>query len=376
MTTTAEGRRPISAEALFTPFDLGPLHLRNRVVMAPMTRYFSPGGTPGPGVAEYYARRARADVGLIITEGVFVGHPTAGYVSTVPRFYGDEALAGWKAVLDAVHAAGGKIMPQLWHVGVQSQPGDAPDPARPPSSASGLLGPGARVGEPMTQAEIDAAIEAFAAAAADAARLGFDGVELHGAHGYLLDTFFWHGTNERQDRYGGDLPTRTRFVAEIVRECRSRTRPDFPIVLRFSQWKSVDYDARLAPTPAALEQFLAPLADAGVDIFHCSTRRFWEPEFPGSELNLAGWTRKLSGRPTITVGSVGLTQDLFASFAGGTAAASGNVADLVRMFERGDFDLFAVGRALLADPEWASKLRRGRLDEFRGFSREAMGQLL
>jgi 2,4-dienoyl-CoA reductase-like NADH-dependent reductase (Old Yellow Enzyme family) len=375
MTTTAEGRPPTSVNALFAPFDLGALHLANRIVMAPMTRYFSPDGVPGPGVAEYYARRARADVGLIITEGVFVNHPTAGYVTTVPSFYGEAALAGWTGVLAAVHAAGGKIMPQLWHVGVQSQPGDAPDPARPPSSASGLLGPGQRVGEPMTAAEIEAAIEAFASAAADAARLGFDGVELHGGHGYLLDSFFWHGTNERQDRYGGDVAARTRFVADIVRECRRRTRPDFPILLRFSQWKNVDYDAKLAATPAALEQFLGPLTDAGVDIFHCSTRRFWEPEFSGSELNLAGWTRKLSGKPTITVGSVGLTQDLFASFAVDNTPASGNIAHLVRMFERGDFDLVAVGRALLADPQWSTKLRHGRLDEFGGFNRNAMGEL-
>jgi 2,4-dienoyl-CoA reductase-like NADH-dependent reductase (Old Yellow Enzyme family) len=186
---------------------------------------------------------------------------------------------------------------------------------------------------------------------------------------------FWHGTNERQDRYGGDVAARTRFVADIVRECRRRTRPDFPILLRFSQWKNVDYDAKLAATPAALEQFLGPLTDAGVDIFHCSTRRFWEPEFSGSELNLAGWTRKLSGKPTITVGSVGLTQDLFASFAVENTPASGNIAHLMRMFERGDFDLVAVGRALLADPQWSTKLRQGRLDEFGGFNRNAMGEL-
>ena len=360
---------------LFTPFALGRLQLPNRIVMAPMTRYFSPGGVPGPGVAAYYARRAAADVGLIITEGVFVDHPTAGYVSTVPRFYGETALAAWKGVLDAVHAVGGKIMPQLWHAGAQPQPGDAPDPANPPLSASGLLGPGQRVGAPMTESQIAAVIEAFASAAEDACRLGFDGVELHGGHGYLLDSFFWHGTNERSDRYGGDLAARTRFVAEIVGACRRRTAPEFPISLRFSQWKNVDYNAKLAIDPNQLDQFLGPLVDAGVDIFHCSTRRFWEAEFPGSDLNLAGWTRKLAGRPTITVGSIGLSLELFASFAADNTPLAENITLLTKMFERGDFDLVAVGRSLLVDPAWARKLREGRLDEFQGFHRAAIGTL-
>jgi 2,4-dienoyl-CoA reductase-like NADH-dependent reductase (Old Yellow Enzyme family) len=357
-------------DSLFTPFEMGELRLPNRIVMAPMTRYFAPNGVPSPGVAEYYARRAAADVGLIITEGVFVDHPTAGYASSVPHFYGDAALAAWSEVLAQVHGVGGKIMPQLWHAGVQPQPGDVADPNHPPLSASGLMGPDQRVGEPMTEAEIEAVINAFASAAQDADRLGFDGIELHGGHGYLLDSFFWHGTNIRTDRYGGDLAARAGFAAEIVRECRRRTRPGFPIVLRFSQWKNVDYDAKLASTPAALESFLAPLVDAGVDMFHCSTRRFWEPEFEGSDLNLAGWTRKLAGRPTITVGSIGLTQDLFASFAEENTPASGNLPLLLTMLDRGDFDLIAIGRALLVDPYWATKVREGRTDELRGFQRD------
>lgn len=364
-----------AVDSLFTPFEIGELKLPNRLVMAPMTRYFSPDGAPGPGVAEYYARRASADIGLIITEGVFIDVPSAGFASTVPHFYGAEALAAWGDVLGAVHAAGGRIMPQLWHAGVQPQPGDVPDPANPPLSASGLLGPDQRVGEPMTHAEIEAVINAFATAAEDADRMGFDGVELHGGHGYLLDSFFWNGSNIRTDRYGGDVGARTRFVADIVRACRRRTRPGFPISLRFSQWKNVDYNAKLANTPAELESFLGPLIDAGVDIFHCSTRRFWEPEFPDSDLNLAGWTKKISGLPTITVGSIGLTHDLFASFAEDDTPASGNIAQLIRMLDRGDFDLVAVGRALLADPQWAIKVREGRNDELHGFQRQVLGTL-
>src|ERR1019366_3011802 len=129
---------------------------------------------------------------------------------------------------------------------------------------------------------------AFGEAAASAQRLGFDGVEIHGAHGYLLDQFFWHVTNRRTDGYGGDLPARTRFAVEVIREIRSRVTADFPVCLRYSQWKLQDYNAKLANSPNELERFLAPLTDAGVDLFHCSQRRIWEPEFEGSSLNLAG----------------------------------------------------------------------------------------
>jgi 2,4-dienoyl-CoA reductase-like NADH-dependent reductase (Old Yellow Enzyme family) len=234
----------------------------------------------------------------------------------------------------------------------------------------------------MTQTEIAGVIEAFARSAAEAQRIGFDAVELHGAHGYLIDQFFWEGTNRRTDRYGGDLVDRTRFAVDIIRECRRRVGPGFPLVLRFSQWKSQDYSARLATTPSELARFLQPLVDAGIDSFHCSTRRFWEPEFEGSDLNLAGWTKKLTGKPTITVGSVALNTDFVEPFRGATDGGLATVAGtlphldrLVEMLARGDFDLVAVGRALLADPWWPLKVRDGRFDELRPFTREVLKTL-
>ena len=173
----------------------------------------------------------------------------------------------------------------------------------------------------MSDADIADVIAAFATSARHAKELGFDGVEMHGAHGYLIDQFFWEGTNERDDAYGGDLGERTTFRRRDRRApCAGAVGPDFPILLRFSQWKQQDFAAKLAPTPQELEQFLAPLVDAGVDVFHCSTRRFWEPEFEGSDLNLAGWTKKLTGKPTITVGSVGLNQEFIATYRGESAS--------------------------------------------------------
>jgi len=371
----------VSASELFRPFRLNGLSLPNRIVMAPMTRNYSPRGIPGTDVEAYYRRRADGGVGLILTEGV-APCPGAQNAPKVPHIYGHKAIQGWAKVVTTVHAAGGHIGVQLWHVGaVQHTYGSAKLPASP-VSPSGLLEPGRHVGEPMTHGQIDAAIEAFAQGAAEAQRIGFDAVELHGAHGYLLDQFFWDGTNHRTDQYGGDLADRTRFAAEIIRECRRRVGPDFPLVLRFSQWKSQDYSARLATTPTELARFLRPLVDAGVDAFHCSTRRFWAPEYDGSDLNLAGWTKKLTGKPTITVGSVALNTDFVEPFRGATDRASGNGAGkvahldrLVEMLVRGDFDLVAIGRALLADPAWPLKVRAGRIGELRPFTPEVLETL-
>lgn len=364
-------------QALFAPFRLGNLELPTRVVMAPMTRSFSPGGVPNAKVIEYYRRRAAAGVGLIVTEGTTVGHKAANGYPNVPRFYGEDALAGWKQVVDAVHAEGGKIVPQLWHVGNVRKLGTEPDASVPGYGPMEKVKDGQVVVHGMTQADIDEVIAAFAQAARDAKAIGMDGVEIHGAHGYLIDQFFWEGSNQRTDGYGGDLAARSRFAIELIQAVRAAVGPDFPIILRYSQWKQQDYSARLVQTPEQLEAFLKPLSDAGVDIFHCSTRRFWEPEFEGSDLNLAGWTRKLTGKPTITVGSVGLDGE-FLQFMVKTdkVAAPASLENLLERLNKEEFDLVAVGRALLVDPDWAVKVREGREQDILPFSRDALTSLV
>jgi 2,4-dienoyl-CoA reductase-like NADH-dependent reductase (Old Yellow Enzyme family) len=333
--------------------------------MAPMTRSHSPGGVPGPDVAAYYRRRAEGGVGLIITEGTYVADPAAGFDPNVPRFHGPESLAGWRRVAEEVHAAGGLIFPQLWHVGMASGGrAESPEGARP-------MGP-----DSMTDCDIADVIEAFGISAASAKELGFDGVELHGAHGYLIDQFFFDQTNHRTDAFGGDLVGRTRFATEVIQEVRRKIGPEFPLVLRYSQWKLQDYDAKLARTPEELELFLRPLVDAGVDVFHCSQRRFWEPAFSGSDLNLAGWTKKLTGKPTITVGSVTLDEDFMTSFRTESTAAVTGIDELVRRLERGEFDLVALGRTLIVNPDWPKKIRRGEIGTLNPFQREALKELV
>ncbi|MER5600393.1 NADH:flavin oxidoreductase [Streptomyces sp. NPDC002265] len=364
-----------AAEILSRPVEINGLTVPNRIVMAPMTREFSPDGVPGEDVVSYYARRAAAGVGLIVTEGTYVGHDSAGYSDRVPRFHGEDQLAGWAKVTDAVHAAGGTIVPQLWHIGMVRRAGQPPVADAPPVGPSGLYKEGAEVtGQAMTQQDLDDVVEAFAKAAAEAERIGFDGIELHGAHGYLIDQFLWAGTNRRTDAYGGDPVARTKFAAEIVAAVRAAVSPRFPVIFRYSQWKQQQYDARLAETPQELEAILAPLAAAGVDAFHASTRRYWVPEFDDSDLNLAGWTKKLTGRPAITVGSVGLDGDFINAFVGEGSPVRG-IDNLLDRFERDEFDLVAVGRALLQDPQWAAKVLADRFDELKPYDAAALKTL-
>jgi 2,4-dienoyl-CoA reductase-like NADH-dependent reductase (Old Yellow Enzyme family) len=363
---------------LFRPFEFGPLWLDNRIVMAPMTRYGSPAGVPGDDVAEYYARRARGGVGLIITEGTAIEHAAASPHPDVPSFFGEAALAGWREVLRRVHAAGGKIMPQLWHVGSARRPGTAPHLTVPGYSPSGIAKPGGRVvGHAMTERDIADVIDAYAKAARTAKELGFDGVELHAAHGYLIDQFFWAALNQREDGYGGSLEARARFAKEIVVAVRAAVGPDYPVVLRYSQWKLQDYHAKLAETPAQLDALLSILVAAGVDIFHCSTRRFYSPEFVGSPLNLAGWTKKLTGKPAITVGSVGLDTEFVSDKGDGmNSAKTDDIAALLERLAADEFDLVALGRSLIGDAEWAQKVRQGRAREIHSFERSMLDRLV
>lgn len=370
-------------DSLFRPFRSRSLSLRNGLAMAPMTRAYSPSGVPGADVAAYYKRRAEGGVGLIITEGTWIPHPSASNEDKAPRLYGEDALSGWAEVVRGVHAAGAQIVPQLWHVGLTHRPkapniyDEVEEDFLNRVSPSGYVAVGDKISEGMSQGEIEAVIQAYATAAATAKSLGFDGVEIHGAHGYLVDQFLWHETNKRSDRWGGDISGRINFAVELARACRSAVGPDFAIILRFSQWKLQDYRARLATTPADLEAFLLPLADAGIDIFHASQRRFWEPEFEGSDLNLAGWAKKITGKPSIAVGSVGLGRE-HPQTAGdeGSTEILKKLNLLFEMHARGDFDLVAVGRALIADPDWPLKVRDGRYQELRPFDVDLLASLV
>jgi 2,4-dienoyl-CoA reductase-like NADH-dependent reductase (Old Yellow Enzyme family) len=359
---------------LFRPFRIRGLELKNRIVMAPMTRARSPGAFPNDANVAYYQRRAAGEVGLILSEGTLTRRKGAGNDANIPLFWGEQPLAGWQRVIAAVHAAGGKMGPQLWHQGMSRKPGTGHFPDAPSDGPSGINLQGQNIADEPSEAEVLDMAQAYADAAGDARRLGFDCVELHGAHGYLIDEFFWERTNRRTDRFGGPLERRAEFAAEVIRRCRLAVG-DLPIIIRISQWKSVDYAAKVAFTPQELERWIKVLADAGVDAIHCSQRRILEPEFPDIDgpngLNLAGWVKKLSGLPTISVGSVGLTSEFTGAFRG-EGSSIGKLDETIARLDRGEFDLVAVGRALLQDPEWVLKIKPDRHGELRDYDAKAL----
>lgn len=364
-----------SVELLFRPLAFGATTLRNRIVMGPMTRRRSPGGVPGANVAAYYRRRAAGGVGLVVTEGTYIDHPGASAYANVPHFFGAESLAGWADVLAGVHAEGAAMIPQLWHVGGLRERGMAPDPQVPGYGPCEVAKDGILTVKAMNQADMAEIAQSYGRGARAARETGFDGVAVHAAHGYLIDQFFWEATNRRQDEYAGSIENRCRFAVQVLETIRHEVGPDFPIVFRFSQWKQNDYEARIARTPDELGIILRTLVAAGVDVFDVSARRFWLPAFAGSDLCLAGWTRRLSGKPVIAVGSVGLDQPHQSKVYRRPDNVDAKVTDIGTVLERmsqGDFDLVAVARAILADAQWPEKIRRGAYDEITPFTHAAM----
>ena len=357
---------------LFEPYKLKNLNLRNRVVMAPMTRNQSPGGIPTNEVVAYYSRRAKAEVGLIITEGIEVSHEASSAYPDVPRLDTKEAREGWKRVVNGIKENGGSVIAQLWHCGGFRKLGMQPNPEVPGHTASGLVKPGKKVAHEMTLEDIKQTINAYASDAKYCEEIGFDGVEIHGAHGYLIDNFFWEGTNIRDDSYGGSIEKRSQFVSEIIQAVRSNISREFIVGLRFSQWKQHDFEAKLAHSTDDLKKVLLSPVESGLDYLHSSMRRFWESEFEGSEENLAYWTKKISNIPTIGVGSVGLDSDFIDMTAPSKPASIDKAIDDI---SKEKYDLLAVGRALLSDHEWVLKMKEGRLKDVIPYSKEALLKL-
>jgi len=356
-------------DVLFSQYSLGGLALKNRVVMAPMTRSLSPKGVPGDYAPTYYSKRAAGGVGLIITEGVEVSHPSASGYPDVPNLQTDKAKIMWSKVVDEVHKNGSSIFCQLWHVGGIRKLGMPPIPEVPGFTPSGFVKPDKKVAHEMSAEEVQQMIEIFAKDAKTCEELGFDGVEIHGAHGYLLDQFFWDAINLRTDEYGGSIQNRARFASNILRACQKQTSEQFKVGIRVSQWKQQDYEAKITSDANELNLFFQLLRDAGSDFIHCSNRRFWEGEFSENGPNLAGIAKLATSLPTISVGSVGLDKDFIKMYSGDHQTQTADIGKLHERMNRQEFDLIALGRALLSDPDWVNKVQDGRQEDIIAFDK-------
>lgn len=330
--------------SLLSPFQLGPMQLPNRVVMAPMTRNRAgPGDVPGPMNATYYVQRAGA--GLIVSEGTQVSAQGQGYAAT-PGIYSAEQVAGWRTVTDAVHAAGGRIFLQLWHVGRISHPSVQPNNGIP--VAPSALKPAGQIvtrqgmqdfvtPHALETNEIAGVVEEFRHGAANAKRAGFDGVELHGANGYLVDQFLRDKTNKRSDRYGGSALNRARFLIEVTEAIAG-------------EWGGERVGVRLAPTnpfndiadsnPAAtFGVAVAELNRLGLGYLHIVEPLPSDPVAAGETPDIKFFRRIWRG---VLMGNKGY------DFARADAAVRDGIVDLV-----------SFAALFLANPDLPERFRRG-----------------
>jgi 2,4-dienoyl-CoA reductase-like NADH-dependent reductase (Old Yellow Enzyme family) len=365
----------VDVSPLFSPYIVKGITLANRFVLPPMQRGMCRDGKPLPEYADYFEKRVRGGVSLVITEGCVVDHPSSSSQTSAGRVT-SSAMEGWRQCISAVHRAGGSMLVQLMHEGARREETDSgPFAGIPSLSPSGLRKAGKPNGKAATAEDLRDIKEAFVRGAVAAKGSGADGVEVHACHGYLLDQFLWSETNRRSDGYGGDaLEDRLRFPAAIVSAIRGAVGEDCVLSFRFSQWKEQDYEARIVQTPAELEVLLTTLRAAGVDLFHPSARRFFQPEWPGSNRGLAGWCKLFTDAPVITVGSVGLDVDTMDNFFGAEAQSTGEagIGELVSRFRNGEFDLVAVGRVNIGDSHWVRKVREGRYSEIEPITREKL----
>jgi 2,4-dienoyl-CoA reductase-like NADH-dependent reductase (Old Yellow Enzyme family) len=368
---------PQELDILFTPQRIGSLVLRNRFVMPGMQRGFMSDGSPTPKMVEYMRRCAAGGVGLIISESTSPDHPSAYWQPIMGRLEAG-TLAAWRPVVEAVHGEGAAFVLQLWHPGAMRKVAAGhPLAGYPALSPSGLIQAGRPHGRAMTRQDLQELKLAYVRAAERAQRLGADGVEVHSAHGYLLDQFLWAQTNQREDEYGGQsLAERARYSAEIVAAIRAAVGPDFVISYRFSQFKEVDYGAVVADSPKDLKDMLTLLRARGVDLFNVSSRRFHKPEWPDSEhpeFTIAEWAKSMTDAVVMTCGSVGVNVEMFANLFDDEEPSELTLerdlqflADRVR---RGTLDLVGVGRMHIANNDFVSKVREGRYRELALFNK-------
>lgn len=333
------------ADTLYSPFQLGPHTLKNRVVMAPMTRSRSPGGTPGPTVATYYAQRAEA--GLIITEGTSPSPNGLGY-ARIPGLFNDAQARGWRGVTDAVHQAGSKIFIQLMHTGRVGHPANMAADARIMApSALALEGQmytdtqGMQphpVPQAMTEKDIESTLEEYAASAALAVnQAGFDGVELHGANGYLLEQFLNTASNQRTDRWGGSVENRMRFTLEAARRAANKVGPN-RVGIRLSPYGANGGMKPDAETPQLYKRLAQELSGIGLAYLHLVDH-------------------SSMGAPPVDAAFKRELRDTFkgAFILSGGYDAKRAEADLLE--NKGD--LVAFGRPFIANPRLVSKMKSG-----------------
>ena len=334
---------------LWAPLQIGSTRLPNRVALAPMTRISATeDGLVTEKMVSYYEAFARGGFGLLITEGIYpdTAH-SQGYLYQ-PGLATEEQAQSWAGVVDAVHAAGSTIFAQLMHAGAQAQGNrfvDAticPSAVAPKGEQLGFYrGEGPyQVPTEISREQMTAVKEGFVAAALRAKEAGFDGVEIHGANGYLLDQFLTDYFNVRTDEYGGSPENRVRFPAEIARAVREAVGADMTVGIRISQAKVSDHDHQWAGGATEAGIIFATLGATGIDFIHTTEYKAYAPAFGNEGSSLAALAKQHSGLPVI---------------------ANGHLDDpdtAVSMLTDHAADVVALGKAALANRDWPDRVRK------------------
>jgi 2,4-dienoyl-CoA reductase-like NADH-dependent reductase (Old Yellow Enzyme family) len=341
-----------TADKLFTPFAHHRLRLANRVAVAPMTRISAtPEGLATDGMANYYARFARGGFGLVITEGIYTDQLHSQGYACQPGLSDDEQARAWQPAVAAVHRQGGLLFAQLMHSGALSQfnrfrsEAIAPSPIRPRGQQLGLYRGNGPYSMPrsMTEGDIAQAVEGFAAAARRAREVaGFDGIEIHGANGYLLDQFLTSTTNQRTDRYGGRTASRVALIVDVATAVRHAVGADFPVGVRISQGKVNESAHKWADGEADAAVIFGRLNDCDLDYVHVTEFEAWRSAFASADTYLAAFARRFAPRLAVI--------------------ANGQLHDPVRaqaLLSDGAADIISIGKGALANPDWALRVRAG-----------------
>lgn len=332
---------------LFQSGNLAHTGLKNRLVVAPLTRVSgAANGDVGPLMPDYYEAFAKGGFGLIITEGTYTDDAYSQGYAHQPGIITDTQLEGWRAIVERVHAAGGKIIMQLMHAGALSQHNEYSRTSKGPSAVrpkgaqmelyrgSGLY----KIPAEMTVADIEDVITGFVASAQRAQEAGFDGVEVHGANGYLLDQFLTDYTNTRSDFYGGSIAARIFLTTEITRRVKTAVGGAFVVGVRISQAKVNDYDHKWAGTEDDAAIIFRAIAGVGADYIHTTEHEAWQPAFDEDGSSLAAYAKKYSGLPVIANGGLN------------------NVTEAEAMLAREEADFVSLGRAAIANSDWPNQV--------------------
>ena len=334
-------------EILFSPFKLNGFTLKNRIGVAPMTRTSSPGDSiPRQDVLDFLVRRAQNGAAIVYTEAIVTDYESAQGYPKQARLTTQRQIDAWKSVVQAIQQEGAVAVMQMFHCGRMSSPEVNPagrviaPSAITPKQDNPITGSPYVLPDAMTQFDIDHVIKGFVETARGAVEAGFDGIEIHGAHGYLINNFLSSYSNQRTDAYGGSVENRYRFAHEVIEAVRKVVPQDRLLIFRISNWGVADMEVSLFENKAEWQQMIKLLSDEPIDALSVSTYGYSEKAF-GTDKNMAQLTRAVTDLPIMICGKIY------------------DRASAQEALEHADIVLSA--KSILLNPNWVEDIRAGKV---------------